>query len=206
MPTFAPDNGAARSAAALAIRQVQAVDAWNEARHEREALLASANASRETRMDAARRLEALQRAHSALLTCVAEQLAADPSLMPRLAPRRVVVAHRHAWFADKLSAALTARRVTVTAVVDNGADVVGAAVAEQPEILLVEDALPMMNAQDVLAELALFAPATVMTVRVAHGERVGEFLDAGARSVFTRQISPVEVADAMVDLLPIPEA
>lgn len=182
-------------------RQLRGIDAWNTARCQRQRLLAVAGPSREARWDADRRLEVLDRAHQALVMRLDAALAADPWPLPSGTGRRAVLVHRQEWFVQKMTAALTGLGVTVVAVCDNGADAVGILVGEQPDLALVEESLPMLTGQQVVAEAVRFAPATMLVAQVRHGDRIGDFLDAGARTAVTRQVPPADVAQQMSALL-----
>ena len=112
--------------------------------------------------------------------------------------RRAVVAHRSDWYVEKLTAALAPLRVEVVARLDNGAEAVGAAVADQPDLMLVEDVLPMLPGETVVREVLMYAPRTLVVAQVAYGDGVSGMLEAGARAVYTRQVPPAEVAAALV--------
>jgi CheY-like chemotaxis protein len=62
--------------------------------------------------------------------------------------------------------------------VDNGADAVGVVAAEQPDLLLVEDRLPMVSGEQVIAGVRTFSPNTLIAAQVAYSDRVGALLDA----------------------------
>lgn len=185
----------------LLLRQVAAIDVWTRTRRDQQQTLLTEPISREGRLDAARQLEALDRAHASLVARLDLALAADVGALQASTAPRAVLAHRHEWFVQKLAEALTELGIRVLAVLDNGADAVGAVVAEQPELLLVEEALPMLTGQQVIAETAFFSPATLAVVQVSQGDRVGSLLDAGARMALTRQVPPADVAAQMVALL-----
>lgn len=186
----------------LIARQVEALDAWNAAMHARErALGGGRRQSREERMDCSRRLHLLRRVHDAVLAATNDALARDPSPILEHIPPRVVVAHRHQWFAEKLSDALGASGIQVVAVTDNGADALGVTIAEQPELLLVGDAVTMLTPPELVAEVGLFSPTTAVVAQVPYSDDVGAMLDAGARYVVTRQIPPSDIANAMTTLL-----
>lgn len=189
------------SVAALVVRQLEGVEAWNTARQQRERALLGAQSSREQRVSAMRRLDVLGQAHRAVLDWAAASLADVPSPMTASARRRAVLVHRHEWFRDKLSDALRARGLCVMALTDNGAEALGVVVAEQPDLLLVGETLGMLTGGELLAETALFAPCTVTAAQVADSDGVGTMLDAGARTVFTRRMPPAEVAAQLVALL-----
>ncbi len=190
-----------RSEIDLATQQLLAVERFNRACHVREEAAAAAAGSRELRMDAARSIEVLRRQHDAVVARADEQLRASGRLLRTRAERRVVLAHRNDWLVRKLEETLEARGVHVVARTDNGADAVGLVVAEQPDLLLVEDTLAMLAGLEVIREVRRFSPATVVVAQAACGDRVGQLLDAGARTVFTRQIPPQDVARSMLQLV-----
>ena len=185
----------------LAAQQLLAVERFNRARQMREQAAAAAARSREMRMDTTRSLDVLRREHDAVVRRAHEQLQATGQLLHDLAPRRAVLAHRDDWFSDRLARMLERRGVQVVAGTDNGADAVGLVIAEQPDLLLVEDTLVMLPGVEVIREVRHFAPGTVVTAQAAHGDRVVHLLDAGAAAVFTRQVPPTDVARALLELV-----
>lgn len=187
--------------APLLVRQVEALDEWNVARHKRESLLCEKGASPESRVDAMRRLHVLRHAHAAVLERTGSALASEPAPLSTLAPRRAVIAHRDESFVAKLSEALEARGALVVGVSDNGAEALGIAVAEQPELIVAGETLAMMSACELLAEVALFSPYTLRAAQVARGDCVGDMLDAGAQSVFIERVSVDEAAGGLTSLL-----
>jgi hypothetical protein len=182
------------------VRQLAAVDAWNSARPGRERAILAGRGSRQQGADADRRLFALRRTHGAIVGCAARALAGQTSPMPTFAPVRAVLAHRDDCFAGRLAHELEAPGVAVTVVAD-GAEAAGTAVAEQPELLLVEETLTTLPGRDVVIEAARFCPAPRILARVAGGERVGGMLDAGARTAVVRQVPPAGVAEEATALL-----
>jgi hypothetical protein len=143
-------------------------------------------------MDVARSIEVLRRQHDAVVAGADEQLRAS-GLLRTTAERRVVLAHRKDWLVRKLEETLETRGVHVVAGTGNGADAVGVVVA----VLLVEDTPAMLAGLEVIREVRRFFPATVVVAQAASGDRVGQLLDVGARTVFTRQIPPQDVARSM---------
>ncbi len=190
------------SLATLVVRQVEAIDAWNVAREQREAMYQTApNVSREICLDAARRLDVLRRVHEAMLARTGEFLARQPASILSPLPRRAAIAHRQEWFVNQLTEALREHGITVVAATDNGADALGAVVAEQPDVLLVEDKVAMMTGAESVAEAALFAPHTLVAAQVRDNDGVGRMLNAGAWNAFARQVPPAEIADALAQMI-----
>jgi hypothetical protein len=190
-----------QSPLALLLRQVEGIDAWNRARQSRERALRSGPVSRQDRLHAARRIDMLAHAHATVLARASSDLAEQPTPLAGVVGRRAVVAHRQLWFTDKLSQGLDAGGVDVIGVSDNGAEALGVVVAEQPNLLVLGDALVMLTAVELLSEVALFAPATLRAVQVSNSNGVGLMLDAGAHSVSTQQVPPQEMADHLLALL-----
>ena len=185
----------------LAAQQLRAIERFNEAHRTAAAAAVTTARSREMRMDAARSLEVLRREHDALVRRAHEQLRVTGAMLHRAPERRVVIAHRNEWFVGKVVEVLQERGLRVVARVDNGADAVGIAVAEQPDLLMVEDALAMVPGEQVVREVRTYCPETLVAAQVAHGDRVGPLLHAGAAAVFTRQVPPLEAVRSMLELL-----
>lgn len=156
------------------LRQVQAVDAWNAARRLRESLLDGAGGSRLGREVASRHADVLRRTHAAIVSRTAGELAGPVGPMLFHTPT-AVVAHRHAWFAEKVTGLLEAQGVTVVECTDNGADALGAIVAEQPDVVLVGERLEMMTGQTLLSETHVFAPCTLRTVQADNQRQAGDW-------------------------------
>ena len=191
-----------RSELDLAAQQLQAIARFNDARRTAEAAAGAVARSREMRMDVARSLEVLRREHDAVVGRAHEQLRVTGSMLRGTPARRVVIAHRNDWYAGKITGALQDRGLLVVARVDNGADAVGIAVVEQPDLLVVEDTLAMVPGEQVVRDVRSYCPQTLIAAQVAYGDRVGALLQAGALAVFTRQVSPAQAVSSMLDLLP----
>lgn len=196
-----PPAGRLRTELDLAARQLQAIARFTDARRMAEAAAAAAARSREMRMDVTRSLEVLRREHDAVVRRAHEQLRVTGALLRDTPEPRVLIAHRNEWFAGKVAHGLQDHGLLVVARVDNGADAVGIAVAEQPELVVVEDTLAMVPGEQVVRDVREYCPDTVVAAQVAYGDRVGALLDAGAAVVFTRSVPPGDVVDRVVDLL-----
>ena len=182
-------------------RQLGAIEAFHRARHASEQALAIGEKSRETRMDVARRLEVLKREHEAIIARAHEQLRLPGEVLHRPASLRAVVAHRHPWFTGKVVSLLADAGVEVIGQPDNGADAIGLAIAEQPDLLLVEDTLLMVPGDEVVREARRYCAEAVIAAQIASGDRVGIMLEAGATTVNTRQVGPAEVVARALELL-----
>lgn len=190
-----------RSEVDLLAEQLLAIDRFVAARQVTSGAAAPGALSREQRLDLARRQDVLRREREALVAQTDRQLEACAGPLRLLAPRRVMIAHRSQEFATKVTSALEARRVCVAGRLDNGADAVGAIVAEQPDAVLVEDTLEMVAGEQVIRDLRTFCAHTIVVAQVAHGQRVGALLDAGAATVFTRSVPAGDVAQTISEAL-----
>lgn len=177
--------------------QIEGIQAWNVARRAieiaEEAEAARAR-SREMRLDLSRRMDVVRRQHQAMVQRTEEQLRESAYVLRTAAPARAVVVHRNDWFKDKLIDGLRSGGVEVVARLENGADAVGVAVAEQPDLILVEDKLPMVNGIDVIRQVLEYAPGTIAAAQVSLDDGIAAVLDAGARTAFTRRVPPADVA------------
>lgn len=187
----------------LTAQQLQAITRFNDARRMAESAAAAVARSREMRMDVTRSLEVLRREHDAVVRRAHEQLRLTGALLQETPDRRVVIAHRNEWFVGKVACALQDRGFVVVAQVDNGADAIGIAVAEQPDLLMVEDTLAMVPGEQVVRDVRSYCPDTLVAAQVAHGDRVGPLLHAGAAAVFTRQVPPLDAVRSMLELLDV---
>ncbi len=199
-PTGGPRD-AARSDLDLARQQLDAIDQWHAARRATLAAAERSAASRESRMDLARRTDVIRAEHRAIIDRTDAHLRTSVELLQRTSPRRAIVVHRNAWFTEKLCTDLTARRIVVVATLTNGAEAVGAVVAEQPDLLVVEDSLPMLSGENVIREVRSFAAGTLIGAQVAYEDRIATMLEAGADSAYARRVPPTTVAQGLADLL-----
>ena len=190
-----------RSELDLAAQQLRALEQFHRSRHMSEQAAAAAARSRELRMDSARSLEVLRRQHDAVIARSHEQLRASGQLLRSSAERRAVLAHRSEWVVGKLVSVLQQRGVCVIGSTDNGADAVGLVVAEQPDVVLVEDTLAMLGGLEVIREVRRFSPGTVVVATASYGDRIGGLLEAGATTVLTRSVPPQDLARSMLELV-----
>jgi CheY-like chemotaxis protein len=192
-PLFADD------AFSLRRRQVEAIDAWHERRRQQEATAGSVDDSRELRIDRMRQADVLRREHSMIVQHCDVHLRSSGGPVWREGPRAVVV-HRHAWRASQLADALQHRGVRVVAVLENGADAVGAAVVEQPELVILSEVLPMVSSVEVVRELHALAPHTTAVVLVEHRSSVRNLAAAGAALTLPHATSCWDAADETLAL------
>ena len=185
------DQAAGVAAWQAAIRAAQMADQV-EATHAR---------SREMRLDLDRRMDVVGRQHAALMERSRQHVQASSTPLRPDAPPRVVVVHRSAWFLDKVVAGLVGCGLDVVARLENGADAVGVSVAEQPDLLFVEDKLPMLGGAEVVRQVLQFAPYTIAAAQVEYDSDIPTMLDVGARAAFPRRLPPADVARELAVLL-----
>jgi hypothetical protein len=181
-------------------QQLRAVDAWNREAATLSQIHAQVANSREARMDAQRRLQALRRAQQALIARTESAIEDTMRLLREPRPRAVLV-HRNAWLREKVAARLAELDVSVLAEADDGADGLGIAIVEQPDIVLIEDRLPSVPAVELVAAVREFVAGAVVAAQVEHEEDKASLLEAGASAVFSRRVPPAELADEVIALL-----
>lgn len=185
----------------LAAMQLRAIDVWHKARAAAETAAAASARSRELRMDLDRRLEVMRAQHAAIVERTQTSLANSVHVLRETAPLRAVVGHRNEWFADRLCDDLARRGVLVVGRTSNGADVVGVAVAEQPDLVVVEDRLAMVPGVDVVREVRGYAPSALIAAQVESEARIGAMLQAGADAAYARRVPPLDLSADVVRLL-----
>jgi len=188
----------ARDWPTVLLDQLGALEGWAAARAE---ITATVPGSRESRLDQARREDALARADQALLDRAALHLRHGEQFAAASPRGRVVVAHRNAWFTSAVRMGLHERGLEPIAALDNGADTVGVCVAEQPDVLFIEDRLPSWSGREVISHVRRFAPHTLIAVQSPDPWTMGELLDCGAHQVFDRAVPPAEVAARLAELI-----
>lgn len=193
-PTWTP-----RSSVQLLADQLAALDAWNRARRDVEQEIAASLGNREAALDSRRRADALRRETEALQQRSEAALRASGGLLVAVPRARALLAHRQPWMATKVSAALEAAGISVIGELDDGAETVGWAVAEQPDVVLVEQMLPTLTGQEVVRRIRAFAPRTVIAVQVPYEADVAAMLAAGAHLALPRRVPPAELAAALVE-------
>jgi hypothetical protein len=142
----------------------------------------------------------LDRQRCALTARTHEQLIRSGAPLESDLPRRLVLAHRSDWFVERLEESLRGTGLLMVSRVRDADEAVGCVVAEQPDVLLVEDELPGMEVVVLVQEVLRYSPACAVGVQVQDREQVGRLLDAGGAFVCHRQLPPVEVAQQLVQL------
>ena len=181
-------------------QQLGAIAAWNREAELLLRLTEQVASNREARMDAQRRMQALRRTQTALTARTEAVLEDTLRLLQEPRPRALLV-HRSEWVREKVAARFAELDVSVLAEADDGADGLGIAIAEQPDIVLVEDRLPSLPAVELVAAVREFVAGVVIAAQVEHDEDEGPLLEAGADAVFSRRVPPAALADDIRGLL-----
>lgn len=181
--------------------QAQAIDAWSRAHELREAAARAATLSREMRLDLTRRREARRRQQAAIVACADAQLRRSGDLLRPDFRRRALVAHRNEWMTQKITDLLRAGGVHVVGTFSDGADAAGTAVAEQPDLVIIEDRLATLTGLDVVREVRQYSPASIVAAQALDSSAVAALVDAGAHAVFTRRVPPADVVDGVLACL-----
>lgn len=190
----------ARSDLQLLSDQLHAIEAWHTAQRQQQQAQQARGLSREMRLDLARRLDARKRAQSALLERARTQLAESSRVLAASRPRAVLV-HRREWLRRKVEDELLQHGIDVVAHLDNGADGIGVMVVEQPDLLFVEDALPMARGEAVIRAARQFASRTLIAAQVDSEGSLPAVREAGAHAVFTRSHSPADMGRSIAALV-----
>ncbi len=195
-PQERPPSWTPRSACGLRQDQLAGLSAWREFLHRQLGQLEGAY--REEQLDARRRRQALLRADTAVLSRAQDhrQLQRADADVPR-----AVLVHRHPWLRDKLTRALQELGVLVIAELDDGADGLGLVVAEQPDLVLVEDLLPSVPGTELVRIARPMTTRTIFTAQVAYADDITGMLEAGATAAFARQVPPAHLAEELAALL-----
>jgi CheY-like chemotaxis protein len=181
-----------RSSGELFQRQLEGIDAWHRWRGQ--PTHRAATITREHRLDNAREDEAIRQTQAAIVERTGLHLLGSGDLLRWPLPIRAVLVLRHEWFRDKVCQALVDNGVDVVARSADGAEALGIIIVEQPDLLLAEDTLPMLEGARLLAQVRRFAPATCSVAQVAYDDAIGPMLEAGARAACTRRMPPADVA------------
>ncbi|MCW2667170.1 MAG: Two component transcriptional regulator, LuxR family [Frankiales bacterium] len=138
-------------------------------------------AAREARQEHERRVAVRQRELAALLA--RREHPVDPAADER--PRAVVL-HRQPWMRSALCAELVRAGVVVVADLEDGAAGLGTVVAEQPDLVVVEQQLPWVDGLEVVREVRRYAPAARVAVHLDQPGAEPAAREAGAHEVFAR--------------------
>jgi len=157
--------------------------------------------SRELRLDLAGELAARRATHAAVLARAELQLRQTGDLMWADSSCRAVLAHRDVWWRERVADCLTALGVQVIAQAGDGVDAVGVLVVEQPDLVVVQDLLPLLPGLQVVRQARRYAPTSLIAAHLLDSRQAQPFLSAGADVAFSRLDRPGEIAEQLVALL-----
>lgn len=180
--------------------QLTGIEMWHNAQRAREDACRVRGPLRDQRVEVARREQAMSRQVEALRRRTEQSLAASREVLAPDRPR-LLVAQRQAWTRAALCSALSGLRAEAhIAQASDGAEAVGIAIADQPHVLLIDDRLPLMNADEVIPAVREFSPGTLVAVQVSNRQEVAAALEAGAGYAFVRT-GALDTARTVLDLL-----
>lgn len=185
----------------LVERQLAAMDSWHRARRLTEQSTTLRARTREQRMDVARRMETLREEHRVIIERTERSLALSLQRARRPTRRTVLLAHRNLWLTEHLIEALVDGGADVVGTVQDGAQAVGFAIAELPDLVLVEAALPRLTGSEVIRQVRQHAPHVALAAQVDDAGGVGALLEAGARATYSRRLPPADLARELLGLL-----
>jgi hypothetical protein len=190
-----------RSELDLLTAQVRAVDAWARSSRLSQDAAQVISASRERRLDLSHRMEARRREQAALIARVDEQLHASGHPIAARGVLRAVLAHRNAWLSAKVASRLERHGIVVVGVYGDGADAAGTIIAEQPELVFLQDRLPNLAGSELVLRVREFSPLSVVGAHVEDSRSIPPLTKVGAHAVFTRRTPPDDMADELVSHL-----
>jgi CheY-like chemotaxis protein len=182
----------------LLLAQLRALQSWHD--EHRSARQRPAETRREAQLDAVRERDTRAREVDALLRRSERALEESRALLASVAPR-ALLAHRQAWFLDRVRVRLVERGAEVVAPLFDGAEAVGVAVLEQPDLVLVSDLLPGWTGAQAVERVRRFVPSARIGATASSREAELVLTRAGADVVWQRDVPPAVVADGLLDLL-----
>jgi len=192
-----------RSSVELILDQVRAIGSWvqDPVGHQPGCAPKGGRVPREMRLDLAGELEALRATHAAVVARAELQLGQTGDPMWADSSCRAVLAHRDVWWRERVADCLTAQGVQVIAKAGDGVDAVGVLVVEQPDLVVVQDLLPLLPGLQVVRQARRYAPTSLIAAHLLDSRQAQPFLTAGADVAFNRLDRPGEVAEQLVALL-----
>jgi CheY-like chemotaxis protein len=185
-----------RTPAQVQQERTAAVQEFLEARSMPVELGPGHGAAREVRVELERR-EAVRRLEQEALQARAQAQAAG---QPDAARPRAVVVHRVAWTRDALCRELLKAGVEVVEMHEDGASGLGSVVAEQPDLVVVQQQLPWKDGLEVVREVRRYAPSARVAVHLDQPLSEQDARAAGAHAVFPRTTRPADMVPALMEL------
>jgi CheY-like chemotaxis protein len=194
----APEPWRPRTDADLLAAQLRGLEEWHRRFGAAPTLVPGQ--SRESRLDEARRRDMADREREALHEWALATMLEEEQF-GRGATPRAVVAHRNEWLRDKVCAGFADGDVEVVLSTGDGAEAAAAIVMEQPDVVFVEDLLPILSGVELIRRTRVLAPDAMIGAHALGQSGMPPLLDAGARATFSRRIPPAEIAAELVACL-----
>ena len=180
-------------------RQLAAMSAWNlQADLDRHARLVAKLSHSGTTASRARQ-SSHRRTHAAVVARSSRTV--DDTVRQFFGGRPLaLVVHPELEARRELSSHLTGIGMEVLASCPDGAEGLGIAIVEQPDIVVLDDRIASSTGLELLADLLRWSTALV-AAQVGDELVMGAMLDGGASAVFSRRVPPavvVEAVDALV--------
>ena len=161
-------------------------------------------AAREARMEQERRQAVVEREQEWLHACADALGGERPVAGAEPGCPHAVVVHRAAWIRDALSRELELVGIVVVQLAADGAAGLGGVVAEQPDLVVVQEQLPWKDGLQLVREVRRFAPSARIAVHLDRPAAEQGARDAGADAVFPRATRPAAMAGALAALVGAP--
>ena len=182
-----------RTLSTVDVDRLTGLQAFHQARREPIVVEVGHGATREARAELERRQAVREREEQAARTHAAStEWGARP---------RAVVVHRAPWTREALRRQLTAAGVAVLALHEDGAAGLGCVVAEQPELVLVQQQLPWRDGLEVVAEVRRYSPGTQVAVHLDQPNSAQAAGAAGAHVSFARATRTEDLVAGLLALV-----
>lgn len=172
-----------------------ALQEFTEARRAPIEVEAGHGAAREARMEQERREAVRAREQESLRV----RAGAAGDLLP--GRPRAVVLHRAPWVRDALCRELERAGVAVVEMHEDGAAGLGSVIAEQPDLVVVQEQLPWKDGLEVVREVRRFAPSARIAVHLDRPAAEQAAREAGADAVFPRATRPSDMVGDLAALV-----
>jgi CheY-like chemotaxis protein len=179
--------------------QISAMRAWSRHAEATKRAPASAVVVREHRADARARRESLLRTQQAMVDRTSRPV--DDTFDLFMSGKALaLVVHPSAWMRGKLWQGLTDLGLEVLATCADGAEGLGIAIVEQPDLVLLDDRISSSTGLELLGDLRTYSHAMV-AAQVEDERQMGAMLDGGASAVFSRRVPPAVMVEAVSALV-----
>lgn len=144
--------------------------------------------------DAAHWAAALRRMHEAVVAQADRPVAGPWGDVGRTA----LLVVSDASFGRAVRRLLEEQGVRVTGVTALGPEAVGWAVAQQPDLLVIEASVMELGGEDTVRHVRRFCPHATIAARVEDSREISDMLDAGADASYVRSVSAADLVRELV--------